>query len=144
MASYEIYNPGVIPAFGFQLNGGLAYELWLFQSVVTQPAPQVTNLSPAAGTPIGSTQPILFHVTDFQVDGITPVPMDIVYIKASYPSLGIEEIVYDEDGFGQSFGGSVANAISGGFAFTVLRTGGWLDQQVEISVVAVNNTGVQL
>jgi hypothetical protein len=109
------------------------------------PAPTVSGLSPASGGTIPTSQVISFNVTDFDVLG-NPVAFDLIFVKVVFPNVGESDVVYDEDGFGPQYsnGSTSITAISGGYHFTILRTGGWIDTVVDLVVSAINTTGAEL
>lgn len=82
--------------------------------------PLVSNVSPAVGTAIHATDPLSFEITD-------TVSFRRILIVADFGSIGIQEVIHDGDSFSQIYtGGSNARtAITDGFAYRVLRNGGW-------------------
>jgi hypothetical protein len=96
-----------------------SFNLWKGSSGdVTKPT--VTNFLPAPGGALQKTQPISFEVSD--VGGLRRV-----MVVAAYPSKGLEEVVHDGTSWGPQY--SVAPNFRGemehGYAFTILRRGGW-------------------
>lgn len=96
--------------------------------------PTITNFSPAAGTGIASGQVLQFDITD--ESGIAAV-----VLLASFPS-GNVEIIHDNDGFRGSYvgGSNGRTAIVGGYRYTVLRVGGWLEAPT-IEFIPVDTSG---
>lgn len=82
--------------------------------------PVVGNFSPAVGAFIASNQFITFDVTD-------PEGFRLALIAASFPNLGIYEIIHDGTAFGPNYsdGNSGRSAIANGFHYSILRRGGW-------------------
>lgn len=86
-------------------------------------APVVGNLSPAPGTPITTTTPLVFEVTD-DSGAFRRVVLAVAY--SSGDLAGVTELVHDGDAFvGHYSTGCSRDPISGGFRFTILRAGGW-------------------
>jgi len=112
----------------------------------SQPAPTLQNLTPASGTVIVPSTVIEFDVTDFETDGTTPVDFDLVFVKAVFPNIGEADVVYDEDGLGPMYQNPQTSVtdITGGYHFKLVRTGGWIDTQVDMVVSAINVTGAEL
>lgn len=81
-------------------------------------APAITNFSPAGGTQILPGTLLTFDITD--------TALRLVAVVAYYPD-GIYEVVHDGTDFAAGYiTTSTRSVISGGYHFSVLRTGGWL------------------
>ncbi len=98
---------------------GLA-PLAVVESLGDSTPPVVGNFSPPAGNAIEASQVIEFDVTD-------ETGLAWVVLLASFPD-GTIDVIHDHDGFrGHYVGGVNSRApISGGFHYTILRIGGWL------------------
>jgi hypothetical protein len=96
--------------------------------------PIVGNVSPAGGTGIESTQVITFDITDES-------ELAHVAVFASFAD-GTAEMIHDGDGFrGKYVGGAnTRSAIAGGFSYSVLRIGGWL-QAPTIEYLPIDSSG---
>lgn len=79
--------------------------------------PVISGFNPPAGTLIGKNQPITFEVTD-------EANLAAIAVFVSYPD-GTSEVVFDGTLFRSPFKTSTRVDISGGYRFTVRRTGGW-------------------
>lgn len=96
--------------------------------------PSVTVVSPAAGSVIVRTDPIVVDVTD--ASGLRNVQ-----ITAYYPASGLHEVVWDGDQFSPFFVASVRSVIANGYRFTMRRTGGgWLASPT-FRVTAIDTSG---
>lgn len=95
--------------------------------------PVVALISPAEGV-AGTTDPLILEVTDDHALGL-------VVVTASFP--GFDEVMFNSVGFGQKYanGSTLMTAISGGFRFQFLRTGGWPAGQLRVRVEAVDTSG---
>ena len=82
------------------------------------PAPVIANVSPAAGTAIDPNTPIEFDLT-------SSAAIRLTLLRVKYAASGRREIVIDDDGFTPEFSASTRTAISGGYHYTLRRTGGW-------------------
>lgn len=82
--------------------------------------PVVNNIVPAPGGTLGRQQVIQFDVTD-DVGLRRALPM------VQFPGLGIWELVHNGDAFADQYQNAACQrfAITGGFRYQVLRTGGW-------------------
>lgn len=96
--------------------------------------PVVGNVLPAGGTGIESTQVITFDITD-------ETELAHVAVFASFAD-GTAEMIHDGDGFrGKYVGGAnTRSAIAGGFSYSVLRIGGWL-QAPTIEYLPIDSSG---
>lgn len=79
--------------------------------------PQITGLTPSAGTSISSVTSISFDVTD-------NVALRRVVVIAQFPS-GRWDVVYDGDVFAPRYSSSSRTSILEGYHFTVTATQGW-------------------
>lgn len=85
--------------------------------------PEVGNLSPAPGTPITTTTPLAFDVTD-DSGAFRRVLLAVAFTTGSLA--GVTELVHDGDAFvGHYSVGCSRTPIAGGFRYTILRAGGW-------------------
>lgn len=81
--------------------------------------PQVVNVSPAPGTAIPGTTPLVFEVTD--LEGLLAV-----LIGASFANVPGWELVFDGAAFAPNYrAGSTVTVIQGGLRFQLMRDGGW-------------------
>jgi hypothetical protein len=80
--------------------------------------PVVGEYDPAPGTKIGPTQPLSFSVTDDSGS------FAAVLVAVAFPT-GVAELVHDNDGFLSPYGTSVRAPITGGYRYTLRRSGGW-------------------
>jgi hypothetical protein len=96
-----------------------SFNLWKGASGDTT-KPVIQNFSPPPGAQLQKTQPIFFDVTD--TSGLRRV-----LVVASYPSLGVEEVVHDGTSWGPqySLAPNYRAPLESGYAFTILRRGGW-------------------
>lgn len=83
--------------------------------------PIVTIISPAVGSSIARTIPIVFNVTDPGGD------FRRIIIVATFASSSLKEVVHDGNTFGPKYVGSIntRTVITDGFQYTILRDGGW-------------------
>jgi hypothetical protein len=96
--------------------------------------PVVGAVSPAPGTAISPTQPVTFQVTDDS--GV----FRRIVVNATYPT-GVVECVHDGDGFRGFYSlNSTRVAITQGFAYSLLRAGGWPGSPT-ITVFAIDAAG---
>lgn len=97
-------------------------------------APVVAIIGPAAGSPIDALTPLVFEVTD-------NVALGMVIVALRFQARGIEEVVHNGQRFSAQYDGSSTRfSIAGGFRFTVLRNGGWVDAPT-LDVYAVDAVG---
>ncbi len=96
--------------------------------------PTVGSVVPAPGTPIATTDPLQFDVTDDS--GAFRRILVVVNLA------GTQELAHDGNNFlGNYAGGSCSRtAISGGFRFVILRDGGWPSSPT-IRVFAIDQSG---
>lgn len=112
----------------------------IFGPVQTAPPlsnrPVVTAISPAPGTALAPTTAVSLNVT-------SPVntPFTAILIRAQYPNIGVDELVYDGTKFTANYSGT-KTAITNGFSFTgMLRTGGWPSSPT-FQVFAIDDVGL--
>lgn len=112
------------------IDGGLAQLTIAVSDDTTKPT--IANFSPAVGTPLNSTQPVTFDVTDE-----TGLVRALVLV-----TLGSETfLVHDGDIFRPGFSNySTRTAIAGGFRYTVRPNGGWTKPPT-FEVHAVDTSG---
>ena len=96
--------------------------------------PVVDNFSPPPGTPIESDTPISFDVTDDS--GI----FSKIFVMAIFDALGDWEVIWDGSQFSDRYLSSGRVGISGGFRYTVERTGGW-PADLLVRVCAIDQCG---
>ncbi len=96
--------------------------------------PVVTLVSPADGSPVAESTPIVLKVED-------DVGLAHIGIDVTFPS-GISEAIYDGIRFKPAYdGGSTIVAIAGGFQFTLRRAfGGW-PATLAINIEAIDTAG---
>ena len=112
----------------------LARNFSLAGSVRDTTKPTISNLNPAEGTTLAAEDSIEFDVTD-------ETGLRAVVILASFADSDRYEVVYDGDDFAPLYGGaSTAEEISGGYHFTVARTGGW-PGAVTFKPIAIDTSG---
>lgn len=100
--------------------------------------PEVGNVSPAPGTPITTTTPLVFEVTD---DSGTFRRIILAVAFSAGELAGVTEIAHDGDAFvGHYSTGCTRDPIAGGFRFTLLRAGGW-PASPTLRVFAVDTAG---
>lgn len=81
--------------------------------------PQVTNITPANGATIARAAAVEFDVTD-------DTGLAAVIVMVLYPDTGDYEVAHDGTTFAPRFvSKSTRTAISGGYRFKLVRTGGW-------------------
>lgn len=98
-------------------------------------APVVANVTPAANTEIEADTPVQFDVTDDSGE------FHSLFVVASFPATGDQEVIHDGTTFAPRYvASSVRTVISGGFQYTVLRTGGWPNAPT-IRVFPVDSSG---
>jgi hypothetical protein len=122
----------------------LSFDAWptaLFTLMGTTPgpvpdpgiAPVVTNLIPAEGTPIYSTTPLQFDVTDDS--GL----LAAITVMVSFPD-GSYDTVWDNSVFAANYSASTSAPIAGGLRFVLRRVGGWTGSP-RVKVVVVDQAG---
>ena len=95
--------------------------------------PVVANQSPAPGTAIAADNPITFEVTDDSGA--------FARVIVSVTIAGVTEVVHDGTQFrGYYSSSSSRSMISGGWSYTVLRTGGWPSAPT-FEVFAIDSSG---
>lgn len=99
----------------------------------------IQNVVPASGGSILSTDAIQFDV----VSATTGLQ---VVLAAEYPNVTPADFIYDGTSLFSLYrnGQTMVTAIPGGFRFTLLRTGGWPDNQVSIRIYAYDDLGFEL
>jgi hypothetical protein len=98
--------------------------------------PSVTNFTPPPGTPIFSTNPIQFDVTD-------PDGLAVVVIHVKYLGSDAYEVAYDGGAFSPLFSASTVQTIANGFHFTLRRQGGWPGSPY-VYAIAVDSKGASV
>ena len=84
-------------------------------------APVISNVTPVAASAIAATQVL-------GLDATASVAIRLAMLVAYFPNLGIREVIHDGTSFGPNYPAASGNSrtvISGGFRYTLLRTGGW-------------------
>lgn len=99
--------------------------------------PTVSDLFPAAGTPIRPNTPVSFKVTDVEEDLFRQ------FVTARFPGQSAEEVVYDGYSFTSLYSGSSRTSVSEGYQFTLRRANGWPGPPT-IRVFAFDRTGNEL
>lgn len=97
-------------------------------------APVVTFVSPLPGTPIIPSQPITVDVTDVDLDDVLTI------LSASFPSIGLDEVVRRGAAFTPRYAASSASPIANGFRYVLRRSGGW-PAEVQINADVVDASG---
>lgn len=105
-------------------------------------SPVIGNVSPAPGTPITSTTPLVLEVTD-DSGALRRVLLTATYSAGALT--GVTELLFDGDAFvGHYVGGrSGREPIPGGFRFTLLRDTGW-PASPTIRVFAFDRSGNEI
>lgn len=81
--------------------------------------PAVGSISPTPDSVIGPSTPITFTLTD-------TVSIVAALVLAKFPQSGLYEVVHDGSAFSSNYAaGSTRSPISGGWSYSVVRTGGW-------------------
>lgn len=97
--------------------------------------PVLADYNPPLGTPIPRTGTVQFTVTDDQ-------GLRRVIIVAAYDTTGIDELVFDGDGFRGAYAGrSRRENIAGGYRYTVGRGVGGFPSAPKFRVFAVDTAG---
>lgn len=104
-----------------------------FTSFVDPNIPTVSNVSPTPGTALTPSTPISFRVTD--VEGLKRV---VAMVRFE----GRTEVVHDGEAFSANYTGpeNTRTPRTGGFDFTILRNGGWLEAPT-LKVIATDTAG---
>jgi len=133
-AGYEIQAQINSLVLNNNLSLFVLYDVPCDCSVIGTP-PVVSNFVPAAGSNILSSTPVGFDVTDAG-------PIRRVIILARYPIAGLTEAVHDGTDFGLQYSNisNTRNPIAGGYTYTILRNGGWIESPI-ISPFAIDVTG---
>ena len=98
-------------------------------------APVVTLVSPLDGQ-VEPTTAVVFDVTEESTAGLCDV-----FVYAVFAASGDVEVIHDGDAFTARYlGQSARPAITGGFRYTVRRTGGW-PSNPRIRVKAIDRAG---
>lgn len=111
----------IVTEFGSWTNRGILRVI--SDSLGIQPdevAPEISNFVPTSGSTIEKTDDIQFDVTD-------ETAVAAVAVLATFRPGSTEdcEVVYDSTGFRGRYRSSTITAISGGYRFNVVRSGGW-------------------
>jgi hypothetical protein len=97
-------------------------------------APVISNITPTPGTSLAATAPVGFQATQSASSFV------IATVWASYPVLGIYEVIHDGVQFSANYNGS-RTVISGGYQYSgIVRVGGWPASPTLVPVF-VDNTG---
>jgi hypothetical protein len=113
---------------------GQFLELGLPPPDVDSTAPVIGNFSPAQGSQIDANQSIYFEVTD------TSGTFRRIIVHAVFED-GIEEVVHDGSSFrGRYQVGNTRVIITNGWAYTLLRYGGWPSSPT-IRIFAIDAAG---
>lgn len=99
--------------------------------------PEISNFIPATGSQITRQQMLQFDVTDF--NGFTRI-----LLRATYPNLGVSEVIHDGYQFGYHYSnvGNTFMQIIDGYRYTVLRDGGWPESPI-ITPFAIDIDGTE-
>lgn len=90
-------------------------------AVPDETPPTITDITPPASTVLELTQSVSFSVTDAGNGTFARIIIAVAYTNS------VEELVYDGSAFvGLYAATSSISAITDGFRFTILRSGGWL------------------
>jgi hypothetical protein len=148
MATYEVFDVPVELVAGD--TGGRAlygpretpthaiYDVYVPPEVETPDttAPVIDNFDPAVGSEIARTDPIQFDVTDDSEEEFAFISIIVRYTD------GVTENIYNGSGFSPRFlVGSAKVAITGGYRFTIRRTGGWLNTPIIMTITAIDSSG---
>jgi len=101
-------------------------------------SPTISNFVPTAGSAITPTTAIQFDVLDDEADFAR------IFVEVSFPdSTGITEVIHDGDGFQGLYSAASSRVIiTGGFRYTVRRSGGWPGTP-QFQVFAIDHAGNQ-
>lgn len=99
--------------------------------------PALSDVFPPTSTKILKTQPVSFSVTDPDNNLLRTL------ISARFPAQPNEELVFDGQGFQPLYSDSVRTSITGGFRYTIVRSGGWPGAPT-IRIYAIDNTAREL
>ena len=108
----------------------------------TPPTPVIvdSSLTPVIvdGTTIGKGRVVGFDIT-------SAVVIDRVFITAIYGGSDIEEVVHDGANFSTNYtsGDNARLTITDGYAFTLLRRGGWRGTSVTLKVITVDSNSTK-
>lgn len=122
-----------IDADGASASASSAYTLSDPPAPPDATAPTVALVSPAADSEVTRATPIVVDVTDAST-------LARVVLAARYPS-GRYDVVHDGDRFADEYRGSSRTAITGGFRYRLLRTGGWPEAPTVVLPSAVDSVG---
>lgn len=82
--------------------------------------PLVSVVSPSAGSQITENTPLVINVTDNSGSLLK------VFLYAYFPNTGLKEVIHDGSSFAPFYSAlSARSNISGGFQYSILRSGGW-------------------
>ncbi len=97
--------------------------------------PVLADYNPPLGTAIPRTGTVQFSVTDDQA-------LRRVIVVAAYAATGIDELVFDGDGFRGAYASrSRRETIAGGYRYTVGRSAGGFPSAPRFQVFAVDTSG---
>lgn len=115
-ASVEVHVLAVDTS-GNSAAGSASYTITNPPAPPDAAAPTVALVSPADGSAIARTTPIVVDVTDASA-------FAAIFVWVVYPN-GSTDVVHDGEGFAAAFGTSTRAGISGGYRYTLRRAGGW-------------------
>lgn len=126
------YPDGVSPTHN-TASTDRAGELWDQQAKETVD-PVVANFTPPAGSELGRNQGVAFDVTDNS-------GLFARIVVAAVFSSGLWEVVHDGTSFAPAYvGASTRTAISNGFHFNIIRSGGWFANPT-VRVIPIDAAG---
>lgn len=97
--------------------------------------PVLADYNPPLGTPIPRTGTVQFTVTDDH-------GLRRVIVVAAYDATGIDELVFDGDGFRGAYAGrSTRDNVAGGYRYTVGRGNGGFPSAPKFRVFAIDKSG---
>jgi hypothetical protein len=114
------------------MAGGIEYLIDVAQIDLVPPV--IANVTPPVSTVISSSQIISLDVTD------NLWQLSDVLIMCRFSGTSLYEVVHDGNSFGPMYLTSLRTPISGGYTFSVLRTGGW-PTSPSIFAAAIDKSG---
>lgn len=96
---------------------------WTVSSGIVGTPPVLSNLTPAAGTPVSPSTPLQFDIVD--ADGFALIIPMVQLDDFSVPEPVARGVLDADFAFEPRYASSTRIAIVGGFRYTIRRTGGW-------------------
>lgn len=134
-ASYE--NDGNVGKSAYGTPDASTFDITIGSASSDPVKPVITIVSPAEGSTLLRTTPIVADVTD---NGV----LRRVFIYAVFPGQLAWEVVHDGEAFGPTFTGpaNTRTSITGGYQFNLLRDGGW-PASPELRIIPIDAGGNQ-